>query len=315
MAWVRLDDGFLDHPKFLDAGPLAGYLAISAIAWSNRNLTDGFIPRSQVRRLVNFDGFAHHMWMGQVAGGGDDADSHDLAEELVACGLWERAEGGFVIHDYNDYQERSGQIRAKREKTARRQRRWQEQRRVDTDPRVSEGSSGDDAGCEGALRTDDNAPPNASPNAVPNAPPNGLPNAVSNGHLTGAPNPNPIKEEQSSSSSKTDSTNIEERADVESLCRQLADRVEANGSKRPSITAKWRDACRLLIDRDGRTVEQVEQVIDWSQADAFWRSNVLSMPKLREQFDQLTLKMKAGGVRDVISDADFSARLNARPRA
>lgn len=89
------------------------------------------------------------------------------------------------------------------------------------------------------------------------------------------------------------------RFDVEQICRHLADRIEANGSKRPTVTAKWRAEARLLLDKDGRTVEQVIRAIDWCQADAFWRSNVLSMPKLREKYDQLRLaaqrKRESGG--------------------
>ena len=44
-----------------------------------------------------------------------------------------------------------------------------------------------------------------------------------------------------------------------------------------------------MIDTDKRTVDQIMRCIDWCQADEFWRSNILSMPKLRKQFDQLRL--------------------------
>lgn len=82
------------------------------------------------------------------------------------------------------------------------------------------------------------------------------------------------------------------RPDVEAICTHLADRIEANGSKRPTITAKWRDAARLLLDRDHRTPDQVHRAIDWCQDHEFWRANVLSMPKLREKYDQLRLQAK-----------------------
>ena len=80
------------------------------------------------------------------------------------------------------------------------------------------------------------------------------------------------------------------RPEIEALCTLLADLVEQNGSKRPTITQKWRDATRLMLDRDHRTAEQIAYIIRWTQADEFWRSNVQSMPKLREKFDQLRLK-------------------------
>lgn len=87
------------------------------------------------------------------------------------------------------------------------------------------------------------------------------------------------------------------RLDVERLCARLADRIAANGSKRPRVTRKWRTSARLLLDIDGRTVEQVERAIDWCQADDFWRGNVLSMPKLREKYDQLRLAAQRTGAR------------------
>jgi hypothetical protein len=82
---------------------------------------------------------------------------------------------------------------------------------------------------------------------------------------------------------------VPRRDDVESLCTLLADRIEANGSKRPNITDRWRDAARLMIDRDGRDVVRVQAAILWCQNHEFWKANVLSMPKLREKYDQLRL--------------------------
>lgn len=80
------------------------------------------------------------------------------------------------------------------------------------------------------------------------------------------------------------------RDDVERLCTHLADRIEQNGSKRPTITARWRDAARLMLDRDGRTEQQVHTAIDWCQDSDFWCGNVLSLPKLRDKYDQLRLQ-------------------------
>jgi hypothetical protein len=87
----------------------------------------------------------------------------------------------------------------------------------------------------------------------------------------------------------SDSSSSELRPDVDRLCQHLADRIEANGSKRPTITARWRNSARLLLDVDHRTEQQIRNAIDWCQADEFWRTNILSMPKLREKYDQLRL--------------------------
>lgn len=119
---MKIDDGFLDNPKILQAGPLAGFLYISSIAWSNRSRTDGHIPKAQVSRLVNFDGFAHHMWMGEVAGGGDDADAYVLAGELVEARLWEQTATGYAIHNYHAWQTPASEIDVKREQARNRMR-------------------------------------------------------------------------------------------------------------------------------------------------------------------------------------------------
>lgn len=79
------------------------------------------------------------------------------------------------------------------------------------------------------------------------------------------------------------------RPEIEHLCTLLAELIEANGSRRPTITKKWRDSARLLIDRDGISPDRIERAIRWSQANDFWRGNVMSMPKLREHYDRLRL--------------------------
>lgn len=84
------------------------------------------------------------------------------------------------------------------------------------------------------------------------------------------------------------------RPDVDELCHYLADAIEANGSRRPTIAKGWRTAARLMLDRDGRTVEQIKRAIDWCQRDDFWRGNVMSMPKLRQKYDQLRLQAARG---------------------
>lgn len=89
-------------------------------------------------------------------------------------------------------------------------------------------------------------------------------------------------------------TITELRTDVEQACSLLADLIEANGCRRPAITKDWRDAARLLIDKDGVALDDVLGAIRWSQANDFWRSNILSLPKLRKQYDTLRLQAQRG---------------------
>lgn len=83
------------------------------------------------------------------------------------------------------------------------------------------------------------------------------------------------------------------RDDANFLCLLLADLIEGNGSKRPSINKQWHDAARLLLDKDGRELDKAARLIQWCQADEFWRANILSMPKFREKYDQLRLAAEA----------------------
>jgi hypothetical protein len=81
---------------------------------------------------------------------------------------------------------------------------------------------------------------------------------------------------------------------VEQLCLRLQKKVVDNGSKLPKITKPWRDEARRLLDIDGRPLLEALALVDWCQQDAFWRANVLSMTKFREQYDQL--RLRAGDV-------------------
>ena len=101
--------------------------------------------------------------------------------------------------------------------------------------------------------------------------------------------PNPYTETESETESENQETPAT-RADVERLCVHLADRIEVNGSNRPTISQRWRDSARLMLDNDGRPEEKIHAAIDYSQDSEFWRTNVMSMPKLREQYERLRLQ-------------------------
>ena len=76
------------------------------------------------------------------------------------------------------------------------------------------------------------------------------------------------------------------------LSNLLADLIEANGIKRPSVTNKWHKDMELLHRIDNYSYEQIENTIRWVQNDSFWRSNVLSPAKLRKQFGALQLQSR-----------------------
>jgi len=113
VPWAKLDDQFSDHPKVVAAGPLAGWLAVCGLCYASRYLTDGYIPLAQVRKLADLDNAA------------------ELTDRLVAAGLWEAIEGGYMIHDYLEYNPSRAQVLAAREANARRQEQWRQSQRQD----------------------------------------------------------------------------------------------------------------------------------------------------------------------------------------
>lgn len=85
MGVAKFDDGIPDGPKFLAAGPIACWLWFCGVCYSRRTYTDGFIPYQKVATLTTASAPYKH------------------AERLVEVGLWERADDGFVIHDFHDW--------------------------------------------------------------------------------------------------------------------------------------------------------------------------------------------------------------------
>lgn len=100
------------------------------------------------------------------------------------------------------------------------------------------------------------------------------------------------KSSDKTSTTKRDKKPESQRDDVDRVCNFLAEWRVRLGCTRPTITEKWRTEARLMIDKDGRSLDQIRDVTSWSQRHTFWKSNIQSVPKLREQFDTLRLQME-----------------------
>lgn len=97
------------------------------------------------------------------------------------------------------------------------------------------------------------------------------------------------------------------RPDVDAICDHLADVLVKTGSSKPTVTVAWRKAARLLLDKDGITVEQAQRAIDWAHQDDFWTALILTPMKLREKYETLRRKATAernSGVRKPVATAD-----------
>jgi len=135
MPWVRIDDHFDEHPKMAAVGPVGWGVWLAGLAYSNRNLTDGFIPYAvaegiggswRIREPVDDPDelandlrttrHAERLWSIDIGSGmhGENITTDWVIAHLVRVGLWEEVTGGYRIHDYGDYQPTKAQVLAER---------------------------------------------------------------------------------------------------------------------------------------------------------------------------------------------------------
>lgn len=121
MPWVKLDDAILDNKKIAAVGPMGFALHVAGIVYCGRNLTDGFVPYGVATRLLSnewVDGDEKVWTVGASTGmfGIDGAElTEHIIERVVRTGLWERVPGGYLIHDYLEYNPSREQVEAERE--------------------------------------------------------------------------------------------------------------------------------------------------------------------------------------------------------
>lgn len=129
MTWVKLSDTFAEDPRLERAGPLALALHVVSLAYCNRALTDGHVPLSKMRRLLELD------------------DPDEVAQTLVDVGMWSaHSVDGFVILDYlRDQPSRAHveSVRAKRAISGRKggKRSGEARRRSTTEPTPKQSAS------------------------------------------------------------------------------------------------------------------------------------------------------------------------------
>lgn len=112
-----------------------------------------------------------------------------------------------------------------------------------------------------------------------------------------------------------DSAKTNDRPDVEDVCDHMADSVAARTGRRPRITKRWRDAARLMIDRDHRPVDQIHAAIEWVAQSDFWAANILGVPKLRDKWDTISLQAKRDRQPRLTRAEEFRNRQRAEAEA
>lgn len=73
--------------------------------------------------------------------------------------------------------------------------------------------------------------------------------------------------------------------------RYIADKVDAlAGSAGRHPLEKWANTIRLMRERDDRNHREICDMFKWANQHSFWKDNILSPEKLRQQWQKLTIR-------------------------
>jgi hypothetical protein len=111
-VWVKLDDGFAQHPKVCALGewePFGISLSIAALCWSSRYMTDGHIPANV---LPTLRGWSKGTLLKRAV------SAFEVAERLVEVGLWDRHGDDYRIHNFLKYNPSAADAEEHRRKNA-----------------------------------------------------------------------------------------------------------------------------------------------------------------------------------------------------
>ena len=88
---------------------------------------------------------------------------------------------------------------------------------------------------------------------------------------------------------------------------------ETKSDFKPPNMEEWAREMDYMLRIDKRTPESIRNVINWATIDSFWRANILSVSKLRKQFDKLQMQMEANGIDECKRDnTKFAADIKAK---
>ncbi len=107
MAWLKIDDGFVEHERVDPLSDRAFRLHVGALCLCARKLTDGKLTEKDVRIVaVQTGSNARHI------------------RELEVTGLWvsNNGSGGYEIRDYLDYNPPAEKVKQERREAAERMR-------------------------------------------------------------------------------------------------------------------------------------------------------------------------------------------------
>lgn len=128
MGWARMDDGYMDHPKILEAGPWCELLDRRAIEYCAAHDTDGLVTRSALKKI-----------------GREIPKVASRVLTLVDVGRWTVNEGGgWWVHDFLTYNPSKAERETIRASGRERQAAWRKRARdAVTNAEVTKGRGGE----------------------------------------------------------------------------------------------------------------------------------------------------------------------------
>ncbi len=106
MTWLKTDDRFPEHRKIRRLSDAAYRLHHTALCACAKDETDGLVTEDDITEMEHGPRLRKHV------------------PALVDMGLWEPVPGGWLIHDFLDYNPSHSKQVAKREANRRRQEEW-----------------------------------------------------------------------------------------------------------------------------------------------------------------------------------------------
>jgi hypothetical protein len=108
-------------------------------------------------------------------------------------------------------------------------------------------------------------------------------------------------EKERKGGTKSDATSPLVSSEHLRIAEKIADHVTSLDSKtffrkdRGKTICSWADEIRKLEKLDGRTIAEIDAVLDWAIRSDFWQTNIQSGGKLREKFSTLLIQSKGNG--------------------
>lgn len=129
MPWVKIDDRAPQHPKLISVSLAARWYWLTSLCYAAQYLTNGLLTEQAAYSLGSTSLITRKQ-------------TKDCIAELLRVRLWEETDGGYVIHDYLDYNPSADATRQRRTADKERQRAWRE-RGGNRDNGVTNGATND----------------------------------------------------------------------------------------------------------------------------------------------------------------------------